>query len=278
MEIIKLNYWAGHKNFGDELSPYLVEKITGKKVQYAGQKELNKLTAIGSIIDFNNIYSRSHIWGSGMLTKDFINPYRMLPLNKIFRKSYYRSKVYATRGPLTKRALEKLGFKCPEVFGDPAILLPQFYQAKELKKYKYGIILHQTHSEFVPKDKDILENENIRYISINREGRQEIEEFVDEVCSCDFIFSTSLHGVVVAQAYGIPAQWLKLKSLDIHKDDAFKFHDYFLGANQEIQNPLVIDSLDVKTIESMRSFPFKEPANIKSRKELLEVFPENIEN
>ena len=53
MEIIKLNYWAGHKNFGDELSPYLVEKITGKKVQYAGQKELNKLTAIGSIIDFN---------------------------------------------------------------------------------------------------------------------------------------------------------------------------------------------------------------------------------
>ena len=57
METVKLNYWAGHKNFGDELSPYLIKKITNKKIIHANQKEINKLIALGSIIDFNNIYS-----------------------------------------------------------------------------------------------------------------------------------------------------------------------------------------------------------------------------
>lgn len=277
MEIIKLNYWAGHKNFGDELSPYLVEKISGKKVQYAHQKELDKLTAIGSIIDFNNIYSRSHIWGSGMLTKDFISPYRMLPLKKIFRKSYYRARVYATRGPLTQERLKKFGFNCPDVYGDPAILLPKFYQPQLLeKKYKYGVILHQTHSKFIQKNNALFEDEEIRYISINREGHHEIEEFVDEVCSCKFIFSSSLHGVVVAQAYGIPAQWLKFKELDIHEDDSFKFHDYFLGANQEIQNPLVIDSLDESSINNMKLFSFVVPKKNIEFTKLLDAFPKEF--
>ena len=56
MDSIRMNYWGGHRNFGDELSPYLVEKITGKKVIHASQKEEDKLIALGSIVDFNNIY------------------------------------------------------------------------------------------------------------------------------------------------------------------------------------------------------------------------------
>ena len=278
VENIKLNYWAGHKNFGDELSPYLVEKITGKKVLYTGQKELNKLTAIGSVIDFNNIYSRSHIWGSGMLTRDFINPYRMLPLNKIFRKSYFLSKIYATRGPLTQKVLRNLGFDCPDVYGDPAILLPQYYQPKAKRsQYKFGIILHQTHKEFVPKEIGILEENSFLYISINREGSSQIEQFVDEICSCDFIFSTSLHGVIVAQAYGIPAQWLKFEGLDIHKDDSFKFDDYFLGANQETQKPLFIDALNLNSINRMKDFSFIKPLRIKGLYALLDSFPINAD-
>ena len=33
----KLIYWSNHKNFGDELSPYLVKKITGKDFEAAKQ-------------------------------------------------------------------------------------------------------------------------------------------------------------------------------------------------------------------------------------------------
>lgn len=36
---IPLQYWEGHKNFGDELSPYVVSKLTGKKVVYADKFE-----------------------------------------------------------------------------------------------------------------------------------------------------------------------------------------------------------------------------------------------
>nr|WP_314704289.1 polysaccharide pyruvyl transferase family protein [uncultured Comamonas sp.] len=277
MQKIKLNYWAGHKNFGDELSPYLVKKITGKEVVHAGQKDLDKLIALGSIIDFNNIYSRSHIWGSGVLAKDFISPYRLLPFSKIFRKNHFRSKVHATRGPLSRRVLEQLKFNCPEIYGDPGILIPRFYTPQNKNKnFKFGLILHQTHAVFIPQKLTDFESENIKIISIDREGDQGVESFLDEVCACDFIFSTSLHGIIVAQAYGIPAQWLKFKSLSIHRDDGFKFKDYFMGVNQEVQKPFVINSLNEEAINLLIKFNFKKSEEISDGGILLKAFPKEF--
>lgn len=277
MDSIRMNYWGGHRNFGDELSPYLVEKITGKKVIHASQKEEDKLIALGSIVDFNNIYSRSHIWGSGVIGRNFIKSYRLLPLSKIFRKNYFKSKVYATRGPRTREVLMGLGFQSPEIYGDPAILLPKFYQPKNnIERHRIGIVLHQSHKSFIKENHEVLSESGFRYISIYREGAQEVEKFVDELCSCDFIFSTSLHGVIVAQAYGIPVQWMKFKAVDIHQDDEFKFNDYFLGANAEAQKPFFIESLTPSSINDLSKFKFKSPDKISSGDDLLQAFPNNF--
>lgn len=76
-----------------------------------------------------------------------------------------------------------LGFDCPRIFGDPAILMNEFYSPSVSIGYEAGVILH--HKQFFTQDLiRRLEGEGIRLISIIREGEVEIEKFIDEVCSC----------------------------------------------------------------------------------------------
>lgn len=64
-----------------------------------------------------------------------------------------------------------------------------------------------------------------------------ITKFIDEVCSCEFIVSSSLHGLIIANAYGVPAVRLIVNGHSIHpnKHDKFrqdfKFDDYLSGLN-----------------------------------------------
>lgn len=52
----------------------------------------------------------------------------------------------------------------------------------------------------------------------------DVEGIITEICSCKKILSTSLHGIIVAQAYNIPALWIKKNDIGT---DGFKFYDYF---------------------------------------------------
>ena len=245
MKKIPLYYWAGHKNFGDELSKYIVEKISGGECFFVKRSAKRKLLAIGSILDRSSAFSLSDIWGSGFLRRDQFK-IRFFPIGKNL-KYYYsqlfcKSTVHAVRGPLSRDLLIKAGFSVPEIYGDPAILMPKFYSPKNIEKlHDIGIILHHTHE--TPEILSEIENRGWKLISILREGEQEIHDFIDEVVSCKKIFSTSLHGIILAQVYGIPAQWIRLAGKEIHPDEGFKFHDYFLGAGQEVQRSLYVRSL-----------------------------------
>ena len=57
-----------------------------------------------------------------------------------------------------------------------------------------------------------------------------VREFVDQLCSCRHIASSSLHGLIAADAYGIPFTWISLSGRLIGKD--FKFRDYFLSTGR----------------------------------------------
>ena len=92
------------------------------------------------------------------------------------------------------------------------------------------------------------------------------------MCSCERIFSTSLHGVIVAQAYGIPVKWITFDKLPIHGDERYKFYDYFLGVNQEIQEPLVLQS-DVSALKVLRNAYVKDVSWKYACDGLLDVFP-----
>lgn len=276
-----LYYWNGHKNFGDELSLYLVEKITGTKFSPARKSFNTKtLVAIGSLLEPKIISTKSIIWGTGTLRADSLAlpPLRIFPLSRLlmnigYRLSLPKPDIRAVRGPKTREALILLGYKCPELYGDPAILFPRFYKARPSKKrYVAGLILHHIQELMLPKD--TLEAHNILPISILRETPEEIESFVDEIASCEQIFSASLHGIIVAQAYGVRAQWIQIEGQPIQGDDTHKFEDYFLGANQEVQHPVKI-SLTDDNLHRLLSIRAPDVRSFESADDLLKAFPFN---
>lgn len=280
---IPLFWWQGHGNLGDELSPYLVEKLTRKKTLYVkSTNPVAKLVAIGSLISRKILHSNAIIWGSGLQGESFFDkkrkPEKWYQIDKKIKTLFATAQqnfppdIRAVRGPHTRDFLIQLGYNCPEIYGDPAILLPEVYTPKHRQKHRIGLILHQVHSE-IPVDSMALASENVTLISINRRGFREVEDFIDEVCSCERVFSTSLHGLIIAQAYGIPAQWIRIFDKPIHAEESMKFEDYFLGACQENQQPLVVRQLDHDAIVKIAKC---EPCKVREftgKKQLLDAFP-----
>ena len=212
-------------NWGDDFNFIIGEKISGKKVipyRYSWLKDTNYLI-VGSVIQWY-CNKKSIIWGAGLLYD--VNMIREKP-----------KQVLAVRGPLTRQGLINCGVECPEVYGDPALLLPLFYKPKISKpKYKLGIIFHFTEvlKELRLVLPDGFTEEDVIYIDIMNYG--EWSDFVDKVVSCEIIFSSSLHGIVVAETYKVPNLWVIFSELS-KKESIFKYKDFYLGINKNIVAP-----------------------------------------
>lgn len=193
-------------NFGDILTPLIIENLFDHKCVFAQiQSRTPTLLGVGSII--SKAVSNTVVWGSGMMKlKD--------PLK--------RDATYlAVRGPITHESLIEQHANCPPVFGDPALLMPKIYKPTNVnKKYEYGLFAHYVDHAAVSKwygtDPQILVINPLHANPLH---------VIDLVCQCKRIISSSLHGVIIAHAYGIPAVWAR------HSDkldgDGTKFKDYF---------------------------------------------------
>ena len=193
--------------------------ISGRKVVHREGVHHHRYLAIGSILGGAN--SRAEIWGSGFIRSEerVLEP----PLA-----------IHAVRGPLTRSALLAQGIECAEVYGDPALLLPRFFNPRVEKKYDIGIVPHYADKghPWVERNR---QRPNVRVIDIE----SGIEEFVGAVLSCETILSSSLHGLICADAYGLPAAWIRLSNrLD---GGSFKFRDYRLSIGAESPVPTEID-------------------------------------
>lgn len=212
-------------NFGDDLNPFLARKITNEKIVIVDHLfnppsgEVVYL-AIGSLLrwaDRNTI-----VWGTG---------YQYL--NKKVKEQPL--KICAVRGKLTREQLLQQGFDCPEIYGDPALLLPRFYKTTTKAKFKLGVMPHYVDQGSVILNKFRQEN-GVFFIN----ALSPVEKVIDDINSCERIASSCLHGIIVADAYGIPSTWIKLS--DRVKGDGFKFRDYFSSVGRKNDKPLVLDS------------------------------------
>lgn len=194
-------------NFGDILNPYIVEKLSGLPPRFVPRGQ--GMLAIGSIIKFAT--EKTAVWGSG-------TP-RMT--DKLDPKASYR----AVRGPLSRQLVLESGGQCPEVYGDAAWFLPSIYTPKStVKRYKLGLIRHYVN------DPEISGADDVKVISVMRAGYAGIEQFIDEINECEQIVTTSLHGLIVSHAYGIPALWAEVTdSSNPLPGDGTKFHDYMMS-------------------------------------------------
>jgi pyruvyltransferase len=216
-ESIPLFFWSSKKfenkekeNYGDLLSKYLVEKISGRKVQWVHPKKQpiwrirkKNYLVIGSII--NHASKSSIVWGSGIIDLD----------HKVANADFR-----AVRGPQTRAFLTKSGYKCPEVYGDPALLLPEYYNPDIEKTNEIGIIPHYVDYPAVKERYD--DNSGIKIIDLMTD---DIEKTTREILSCKKIISSSLHGVILSHAYNIPAVWVKFSERVAGNN--IKFQDYF---------------------------------------------------
>lgn len=212
---LPIYYWqqTSFVNFGDYLSVKLIERITGEPVRIFKKKRLNnekKLLAIGSILVF--ALDEDVIWGTGL------NGKRM-------DKSHFNFKnldVRAVRGPLTRQFLiETLHIDCPEVYGDPALLIPYFFPEftrKNSPRYEYIIIPHYSEQKFFPKE----DFPQVVYPT------DPWDEVIEKITDSQFVISSSLHGIIVAEAFGIPARFLRITD----NEPLLKYQDYYYGTNR----------------------------------------------
>jgi hypothetical protein len=232
MKKIRLFWWNEKifhhqpaENYGDLIGPYLVEKIAQQPVEWTNPKHFHIsdwfspiYVTVGSIIAHAN--NKCIVWGAGIIEK---------------RQQVPKAKKYlAVRGPHTHKQLVRLGYKVPEVYGDPALLLPKYLIPDVSKQYPIGIVPHLVDYSYCIDT--YARQEGIKIISLRTNN---VIFTTNEICTCNLIISSSLHGIIVAHAYGIPAVWVKFTG-KLYGDD-IKFYDYFasVGIEKQIQPVLL---------------------------------------
>lgn len=198
-------------NLGDQLSTTIVAALTRRAVSHVSfNSSKSRLVAIGSI-GHSQKAGTVHIWGTGFGER-VRNAAGLLEAFQGFPDVNYV--VHALRGPFSRKIVTDLGIAAPAIFGDPAWFLPRLMSERPVPRYELGVVMHLSElaektPEANPKPKLLKYqaglNDNIRLISTFHEPTWEgFKLKLEELLSCKRIISRSLHGMLIAEAYGIP--------------------------------------------------------------------------
>ena len=186
-----------------------------------------RLLAIGSILHFAN--DGDVVWGSGFNGSVPVERHRYATLD-----------VRSVRGPLTKAFLEKRGIAVPQIFGDPALL------TKRLLGARFPAPEQKRPVAYIPNFQELehmagWENMVSPFLPW--------AEVIRRIVASEHVISSSLHGLVIADSFGIPCTYLRLSEAE----GVFKYEDYVLGAGRE--------RLEIATSreDAVRSSPMSPP-------------------
>ncbi len=229
-ETILVRGWIFHKNgkvktnnWGDDINVSFFAESTGKRVLVLPGTRLARLLPLKTFVLIGSVLhsaptKNSIVWGAGLINDKCG-----------FRLSSVPAKILAVRGPLSREWLLAQGAECPPVFGDPALLLPRFYTPKKLSRSRVGLIPH--HADLETKNANVtrlLREPGVRLIRV--QGYENWRDFIDEICASDFVISASLHGLIIAEAYGVPALWVEFSEHVPGWD--FKFRDFYASVGK----------------------------------------------
>lgn len=188
-------------NLGDILTPIILDHF-GIKYEYHKSPRSAGLLCVGSIAKFAG--PKTVVLGSGtMRESDTLS---------------YLADWQFVRGPQTRRKVIECGGDCPEIYGDPALLMPIIHYPTVSKGSEVGIVPHYVDYEYVVNKY----GKDHKVINVLNDNPFEV---IDQIVSCSKIVSSSLHGIILAHAYGIPAAWVQFS--DKLSGDGIKFVDYF---------------------------------------------------
>ena len=281
MNPIKLYYYNVHRrdpsartrecwgNFGDEISPLLIERLFGCSVEYAPYERC-ELMAVGSILGRAALYKPHHflkpskwlsrdiaVWGSGMLS-----PYRHFGLCRL--------QFHAVRGALTQALIPSKNSMPEMALGDPGLLADHLLSdaQRHVKKYAVGLIPH-IRDQALPQLKALTERrKDCCVINVLRHPCDVIEA----ISQCECVYSSSLHGLIVADSLGVPNAWFR--GCDEIAGRSFKFLDYYSVFGINTMTPVELSSalLEKSALDDLAArHERKGLAKIKA--DLLESFP-----
>lgn len=224
-------YYAKVPNMGDLLNVMIITKLFGYKVTRhtfltgelsaigsgLGQFMLHKnplIACIQRIIGY--IFPNVTIWGTGFIcNNDKDTPF--------YRKNMHFA---AVRGELSKKRVESIIGKALNIpTGDAGILSSYLLNKPIEKTYRVGIIAHYKEQE-EPVFKELINHyDNSIFIDV----KQHPSVVIEQISKCEYIISSSLHGLIIADSFHIPN--IHIIVSDKLLGDGFKFDDYYSAYN-----------------------------------------------
>jgi len=249
-----------NNNWEEDINFYFLNELFDVDFVYNSYKgKYTNYCLIGSLLSNEFVNKNTIIWGTG-IQDDKINSLNEKP-----------KKVLAVRGPLTRKFILDQGIECPEIYGDPATLLPRFYKPEIEKKYEIGIIPHwnsinnETLHQFLENNKNVhlIKTKDYKYWT----------DIIDEILSCKYIVSESLYGLIISEVYDIPNLWGKI-NFDNYN---LEFHDWFLSIGVDREEPYEIkDNTKVDDLlDELKNYKKGNPIDVDK---LLSVCPFKLKN
>jgi pyruvyltransferase len=199
----RLKVWAwsdGVSNFGDELGPAILAKLGYYDIERVPTIEEADVLACGSLLEDAAANARpgAIVWGSGLMHGDETDVSHL--------------DVRAVRGRLTAVACGLSGI----ALGDPGVLVPELWP-KPYARIGLGVVRHYIDEREYPwADAEISAGEPV-------------DDVIEFIGSCRRVASSSLHGLIVADAWRIPT--LRLPHSDVAGGD-FKWADWLSSPNR----------------------------------------------
>ncbi len=237
---VVLEWWQKSVNVGDVLSPVIVSYMRDRLgLTDRPAKPLSRihLMALGSLIGMRRF--DAVIWGSGIHCQETAE-------NVARRQNYVHYDVRIVRGPVTAEILKKAGYEVPDVYGDPAVLMPLIYESPvREKKYPVSVIPHVgTPAALLPEGVHVIRTETDDY-----------RAFIDEIVSSERVISSSLHGIILAEAYGVPAVFCA----EGMENEKMKFTDWYAATGRPayrcagtFSEALTVPPMDLPELAGMR--------------------------
>lgn len=196
MTEIRVWAWSGGvRNFGDELGPAVLGRL-GYQVARVDRIQDAELLSAGSLLEnaADNARPGTVVWGSGLMSGESVDLSRL--------------DVRAVRGALTARLA---GIET--VTGDPGSLVPKLWDRSAVR-HRLGVVRHYVDKRAYPWADAVIDAD------------QPVDDVIAFIGSCARIASSSLHGLIVAAAWDIPA--VRLHHEDVWGGD-FKWADWLSG-------------------------------------------------
>lgn len=203
-------YWREcgyrHGNFGDNLTPIILEKITRKKIGRADNIEQADIISIGSILHEVGKNYGGVIWGTGAMFEHN-------------RGTLDNANVMAVRGKLSAERYE-LDELNEVALGDPALLAYHIIEP-DITAYDLAIVPHYVDYNSTVLTEFIKHNPRVKIIDPCQPARSVLRE----ISMSRTLLSSSLHALICADSLNIQNAWIKLSDLVV--GDGFKFRDYY---------------------------------------------------